>query len=149
MTPFRFLLRVRYSECDAQKIVFNARYGEYVDVATTEFFRALGLGEAQASGELDYRLVKQTTEWRASARFDDVLTLSVETARLGTTSFTLSTTFRRLGEDAVIASTETVYVLTDGRTHRPVALPDELRRTLEEGARGLVTNHAGASTFTP
>ncbi|WP_110885196.1 acyl-CoA thioesterase [Deinococcus yavapaiensis] len=145
MPPFRFLMRVRYSECDAQKIVFNARYGEYVDISTTEFFRALGLGEAQASGELDYRLVKQTTEWRASAKFDDVLDLATETTRLGTTSFTLTTTFRRFGDEAVLATTETVYVLTDKDTHRPIPLPDELRSSLHEGARGKLTNHAGAS----
>ena len=27
MTRFRLLLRVRYGECDAQQVVFNARYG--------------------------------------------------------------------------------------------------------------------------
>ena len=26
--PFRYYLRVRYQECDAQHVVFNARYGE-------------------------------------------------------------------------------------------------------------------------
>jgi acyl-CoA thioester hydrolase len=40
MNPFRYYLRVRYSECDAQKIVFNARYGEYVDLAVSEFMRS-------------------------------------------------------------------------------------------------------------
>jgi len=39
MAPFRLLLRVRYGECDAQQVVFNARYGDYVDVAATEFYR--------------------------------------------------------------------------------------------------------------
>ena len=39
--PFRFLFRVRYGECDAQAIVFNARWGDYVDIAVTEFARAL------------------------------------------------------------------------------------------------------------
>lgn len=33
-------LRVRYGECDAQKVVFNARYGDYMDVAVLEFMRA-------------------------------------------------------------------------------------------------------------
>ena len=40
-TPFTLLLRVRYGECDAQQVVFNARYGFYIDVAATEFYRAL------------------------------------------------------------------------------------------------------------
>ena len=41
--PFRFYLRVRYGECDAQKVVFNSRYGEYVDVGVNEFLRASGV----------------------------------------------------------------------------------------------------------
>jgi hypothetical protein len=74
---FRYYLRVRYGECDAQKVVFNARYAEYVDLATTEFLRALGYGEQLFSGELDFQLVKQTIEWKAPARFDQVLEVSV------------------------------------------------------------------------
>src|ERR1043166_2954788 len=67
---FRYYLRVRYGECDAQKVVFNARYADYVDLSTTEFLRALGFGEALISGSLDYQLVKLTLEWKAPARFD-------------------------------------------------------------------------------
>ena len=63
--PFRYLLRVRYDECDAQKVVFNARYGTYIDLAVTEFVRAMGLGDVLVNGSLDYQLVKQTIEWKA------------------------------------------------------------------------------------
>ena len=38
---FCYLLRVRYSECDAQKVVFNGRYSDYVDIAAGEFTRAI------------------------------------------------------------------------------------------------------------
>ena len=38
--PFEFLFRVRYDECDPQGVVFNARYGDYIDLALTEFMRA-------------------------------------------------------------------------------------------------------------
>ena len=32
---FTLLLRVRYGECDAQEVVFNARYADYIDIAMT------------------------------------------------------------------------------------------------------------------
>ena len=38
---FCHLLRVRYSECDAQKVVFNGRYVDYIDIAVTEFMRVI------------------------------------------------------------------------------------------------------------
>ena len=31
--PFRYYMRVRFQECDAQHVVFNARYGDYIDIA--------------------------------------------------------------------------------------------------------------------
>lgn len=133
---------MRYGECDAQKVVFNARYADYIDLATSEFFRALGYGEALINGSLDYQLVKLAIEWKAPARFDDVLEISVSTARLGTTSFTLSTAFRRAGSDAVLLTAESVNVLVDSKTLRKRPLPDDLRAALEKGAPGIATDHA-------
>ena len=145
--PFRYYLRVRYIECDAQKVVFNSRYSEYVDVSINEFLRATGMLPAFVDGHLDFQLVKQTIEWKAPARFDQVLELSIAATRLGTTSFTLVTDFRIAGGEGVdprvIVTVETVYVLVDARTLTKLPLPGELRTALEEGAAGRVTDHAG------
>jgi YbgC/YbaW family acyl-CoA thioester hydrolase len=43
---FSTLLKVRYAEIDGQKVVFNSRYLEYVDVAATEFWQWTGIAEA-------------------------------------------------------------------------------------------------------
>jgi acyl-CoA thioester hydrolase len=141
---FRYLLRVRYAECDAQKVVFNARYGDYIDLAVTEFFRALGYGDALVDGSLDYQLVKQTLEWKAPARFDQVLAVTVRAARLGNTSFTLATEFRVHGHDRLLAEGETVYVLVDATSLEKRPLPDDLRAALELAGPGVVVDHAGA-----
>jgi acyl-CoA thioester hydrolase len=142
--PFQYLLRVRYSECDAQKVAFNARYGDYIDLAVTEFLRALGYGTALVDGGLDYQLVKQTIEWRGPARFDQVLAVAVHPVRVGTTSFALGSEFRVLGESRVFAQAETVYVLVDAASLEKRAVPDDLRDAVERGAPGTVIDHAGA-----
>ncbi len=143
--PFRYRFRVRYGECDAQKVVFNARYGDYVDISAVEFLRACGLQDLMITGTLDYQLVKQTFEWKASARFDQVLEASVRATRLGNTSFTLATEFRIAGDEALVATAETIYVLMDARTLDKVAIDAALRKALEEGAAGAMTDHAGPS----
>lgn len=143
---FRYYLRVRYGECDAQKVVFNARYGDYVDLATSEFFRALGYGEALASGDVDFQLVKQTFEWKAPARFDQVLEISVSAKHLGNTSFTLAAEFRVAShhdDGQAIATAETVYVLVKPHTFTKMPIPSQLRTAMEKGAPGAVTDHAG------
>jgi acyl-CoA thioester hydrolase len=143
MTPFTYYLRVRYGECDAQKVVFNSRYGDYVDVAVNEFLRALGFEGQLISGELDFQLVKQTTEWKAPARFDQVLALSVSATRVGTTSFAFLTEFRIAGDDGVICTVETVYVMVEAHTLQKKPIPDHIRAAFERGAPGIVTDHAG------
>lgn len=142
---FRYRLRVRYGECDAQKVVFNARYGEYVDLAVTEFFRALGYGAELSSGELDYQLVKQTTEWRAPARFDQVVEIAVRVVRLGSTSFTLACDFRIAGEERVIATSETVYVLVEHGALVKRVLPDALRERMSAGVDRVIDHAASGA----
>ena len=136
---FRYYLRVRYSECDAQKVVFNARYADYVDIATTEFLRA----SCPDFGFIEYHLVKQTIEWKAPARFDQILELSLSVQHLGTSSFTIVTELRVAGQEQVISRVETVNVLIDADTMQKTAIPADLRAALERGAPGMVTDHAG------
>ena len=113
---FVYRLRVRFCECDPQRVVFNAVYAMYIDLAVLEFMRALGLGDTLVKGPLDYQLVRQSLEWKAPARFDQVVEIAVSAGRLGTTSFTMLTEFRIGGESGVIATGETVYVLVDAAT---------------------------------
>lgn len=141
--PFRYYLRVRYAECDAQKVVFNAHYGHYLDLASLELFRALGLANQMVNGPLDYQLVKQTIEWKAPARFDQVVEISLRAARLGNTSFTLAAEFRIAGQEAVIATAETVYVLVDAATLAKTTIPPDVRQALTRSAEGMHIDHAG------
>ena len=142
--PFRYYLRVRYQDCDAQHVVFNSRYSEYADLVSFEFMRAALPRPADGfDGTFELQTVRQVIEWRSPARFDDVLEISAWVSRIGTTSLTLSTEMRRAGETAVLATTDTVYVHVDPAafTKRPIA--PEMRAALEAGARGKATDHAG------
>jgi acyl-CoA thioester hydrolase len=141
--PFRYYLRVRYQECDAQLVVFNARYGDYVDLAVTEFLRAIGFADAIEKGALDIQLVKQTTTWKAPARNNQAVEIDVVAKALGTTSFTLAAQFRIAGTTPVICEIETVYVRVDAKTLTKRPLGDDFRAALTKGAPGIEVDHAG------
>lgn len=147
--PFRYYLRVRYQECDAQLVVFNARYGDYVDIAGIEFWRAIGLADEVAALSFDVQLVKQTTTWKGPARNNQVLELSVTADRLGTTSFTVRTIFRIAGSDTVICEVETIYVRVDNKTLTKLPLAAHHRAALQRGAPGIVIDHAGYHPRSP
>lgn len=142
--PFRYYLRVRYQDCDAQRVVFNSRYSEYADLVSVEFLRAALPRPADwLDGTFEIQSVRQVIEWKSSARLDDVLEISAWVSRIGTTSFTLSTEMRRAGAVAVLATTETTYVHVDHETFIKRAISPVMRAALEAGARSRTTDHAG------
>ena len=71
------------------------------------------------------------------------LEISVSTKHLGTTSFTLATEFRIAGEEALLATSESVYVHVDTHTLKKSPIPGRLREALERGAAGKHVDHAG------
>ena len=143
-TPFRYYLRVRYQECDAQHVVFNARYGDYIDQACFEFMRAtLPRPRDAMDGTFEIQTVRQVVEWKGPARFDDVLEVSVRAARLGSTSFVLNFEIRRAGEVDPLVTSETTYVHVDSKTWKKRAIEPHMRAALEAGAAGTTVDHAG------
>ena len=143
MQPFRYYFRVRYGECDAQKVVFNARYGEYADLAVGEFIRALGLNQSGMFADLDYQVVKQVTEWKAPVRFDEVVEARVTAKHIGTTSFTLLAELRIAGTEQITTTIETVYVNVDPKTIVKTPIPDGVRAAIQHGAPDIQVDHAG------
>ena len=144
MSRFRYFLRTRYSECDAQQVVFNARYADYVDLAMTEFMRALGRDyNALLARGLDNQVVKLTLEWQASARFDDVVDVRVRTLKVGTTSFVLEHEMVRVADGTPLCRAEVVYVMMSVEPFAKTPVPDDLRAALEQGAPQVLIDQSG------
>ena len=120
---------VRYSEVDAQGVVFNMWYLGWFDEAFTAFLahRGLPYRELLAGGH-DVQVVHAELDYRAGVRWEDDVAVHVHTGPLGRTSFTLEFTVRRGTETAVTGRTVYVVVGTDGNGKRPI--PEELARAL-------------------
>ena len=121
--------RVRYSEIDAQGVVFNGNYLAYFDTAITEYLRALpyeySLGGDAAAGT-DFHIVKATVEYKAPIRFDDEIEVGIRTARLGHTSIVFALAIFPKGGTAVLSTGEIVWVNTDMKAHKSAPLPAAL-----------------------
>jgi acyl-CoA thioester hydrolase len=128
--PFRHPLRVRYAECDAQGLVFNAHYLAYVDVAITELWRAaFGSYQAMVDRGVDVVVGEAHIRFRRPARFDDELTLEVAVSHLGTTS--IVTSHYILRESDLLVEVEIRHVLVDAKTLSKTPIPDWVRAGLE------------------
>lgn len=128
---FRFhtSLRVRWMECDAQGIVFNGAYMDYLEVGQSEYFRNLGFSiyRIAQQGFFDTAVVKTTLEFKAPARLDEMLDLYVRVGDFGNTSFHLDMEIYRQPAGPLLTAVQGVYVGFEAApaTTRPV--PDEIR----------------------
>lgn len=123
-------LRVRYAECDAQNVVFNAHYLAYFDLALTELWRAaLGSYAAMVDAGFDVVVAEATVRYRKPARFDDLLDLEITVARLGTTS--MQTAYRVVRGDELLAEGEVVHVFVSTADYAKAPIPDWIREALQ------------------
>jgi acyl-CoA thioester hydrolase len=131
--PFVHELRVRYNECDAQGIVFNANYLVYFDVAFTELWRAaLGPWQETTSQGVDFVVAEANVLFRAPARFDEELQIAMRIVRLGSSAITTEFLVRRDGE--LLATGHLRHVCIDHDSWGKTDLPDRVRRGLRRFA---------------
>lgn len=134
--PFFHRLRVRWVEVDAQQVVFNGHYLTYLDVAISEYWRAVGLpypeGVQHVQGDIFAR--RNTLEYHAPARLDDWLDIGVRCERIGTSSITVAWAIWAQGR--LLVTGETVYVFTSLATGKSAPVPDSVRAQLDAQAHG-------------
>ena len=111
-----------------QGIVFNPHYMAYVDVALTEYWRAIGLPYPQAFADegCDTFMVAANQTYRDAARFDDLLDVGLRVTYLGATSFRIAFDIRRDG--ATLVDGAAAYVNGKAATRRPAPLGQALLR---------------------
>jgi acyl-CoA thioester hydrolase len=130
LAPFTHVteLRVRWPECDPAGIVYFANYLMYFELGTIEYLRA-----RQASwGALRHRYgfvsaprVEAHAQYRASARYDDLLAVHVQVADVAPKIITFGARIYLQPDERLIAEGHIKIALT-GRDGRAAVLPPEL-----------------------
>jgi len=146
-SSFRHLerMRVRWAEVDMQQIVFNGHYLMYFDTAVAGYWRSLALPYhatmAALRGDLFVR--KATLEYEGSARYDDLLDVGINCARIGKSSMSLRAAVFR-GEKRLVHG-DLVYVFADPVSQTALPVPASLRDVLTAFERGdaMVTPRTG------
>ena len=139
-------IEVRWAEVDAQKIVFNAHYLMYADVAITRYWRQLAIpyeaGFAALGGELFVK--KASTTYHASATLGDVLDVGIRCVKQGNTSVQFEAGIFRGME--LLNTVELVYVFADAATQTPQPVPQAMRDVLTafEAGQEVVSLRSGS-----
>jgi acyl-CoA thioester hydrolase len=127
--PFTHTIRVRYAECDAQGVVFNAHYLAYVDIGITELFRAaFGSYQAMVDRGVDVVVAEAHVRFRSSARFDDELRCEVTVTHMGTTSIVTRHLIKR--DDELLVEVEIRHVMVEAEALGKTPIPAWVREGL-------------------
>ncbi|MDK2823955.1 MAG: acyl-CoA thioester hydrolase [Clostridia bacterium] len=131
---FFYKLRVRYHEVDSQRIVFNANYLFYLDIAWTEYLRHLGLDYAKLSeaNEFDTVVVKTVLEYKKPAYFDEILQIFVRIVEMGNSSFRVEFLIYKDESEILVLKGETIYVTYFPRTASTGPIPGRIRKIFSE-----------------
>jgi acyl-CoA thioester hydrolase len=122
-------LRVRFSEVDAQKVVFFGNYFTYFDVALTEFSRAHGI-RSLLPQDHEFHVVHASTDYVRPSRYDEEIDVAIQPERVGTSSITFRTVISGSSRQDVRARGLIVWVLTDQSSGRGAPLPQPIRQAL-------------------
>ncbi len=123
---------VRFGHCDPAGIVFYPRYFEMLNELVEDWFaQGLGIPFAQLIGQrrIGMPTAQLDTRFKRVSRQGDVLHQRVRLTRLGGSSLTLAVTFD--GNDGTRVEFDQVLVCTSLDTHKPQALPDDVRAAIE------------------
>lgn len=131
--PVTYVRKVRYSDTDAQGIVFNGNYAVYFDDTLTDLFDLVGY----PWGEVEVVLGRMEIDYRSAARLGETLVTGARVERIGNTSMTVRLATWEQSTDRMVAEAKQIQVVVSGEDFRPVPVPDDLVAAVE-GVQGSV-----------
>lgn len=132
MATLKKKLTVRLHDTDAAGILFYANQFLYIHDAYEELLRIIGLPIASILHDEPCILpiVHAESQYLKPLAVGDEVTITVEVAKIGETSFVLE--YELLGVDEqIVGKAKTVHVTVSRQTQNKIALPEKLQRALK------------------
>lgn len=131
---FSYNFRIRYSEVDAQKIVYNSHYLTFLDVSIFEFFDAIGFNQEEYIKETnnEFHTVRAVVEYKAPATLGDTIEVLTRIKKIGNSSITFQQEIYLHESDKLLATGEIVWVNTNQEKMVPTTVSDYLRQLLKD-----------------
>ncbi len=125
-------LRVIYGDTDQMGVVYYANYLRYFEFARSEYFRGKGgsYREMEKDG-LFLPVVEATCQYKASARYDDVLVIRTRVSEVKRVTLTFSYEITREGDPTTLCLGKTVHACVD-RSGRVCRIPDAMTAIIGE-----------------
>ena len=134
MNPFKIQVRVYYEDVDIGGVVYYANYLRYFERARSDWLRSLGVNqERMAAVEgVGFVVARAEMDFRAGARLDDLLDVSVMLIEKKKTYFWLEQEVRDAG-GRVCTAARIQAACVRHKDMRPQPIPEFLSAVLTHG----------------
>lgn len=140
---FKTQVRVRNYEIDWQGVVHNANYLLYFEVGRVAYLEHVGVKVDVNSIQHDSKVVvvRNEIDYRAPARFNDLLDVYTRISFIRDTSFAFEGFLENSETKLVVGENISFHVWMDHKVNRPMRVPDEFRGVIRkfEGDNALIT----------
>jgi len=122
--PVTYRRKVRFSDSDAQGIVFNANYLRYFDDTVTDYFDVIGVrwDELNRRG-FDMVLGRVELDFRSSARIGETIVTGARVDSVGTSSVVFGLATWEETTHRMVAEGREVQVMVEHSSMETVAVP--------------------------
>lgn len=126
-------VRVRYAETDQQGVAYHAHYFVWMEIARTEYLKALGYPYDQLEKEgLLFAVSEASCRYAGAARYEDIVRIEARVA--GVRSRAVIFEYDIAVEGRRIAQGKTTLVAMD-RARRPRVIPPEIVAAMEAAGK--------------
>jgi len=127
-----YKVRIYYKDIDMGGVVYYGNYLRFFEAARTEFLRDRGVDLNLWMKEgITFVVVRAEVDYRASAKYNDLLSVETTCTALSGARFDLAYRVVREGDGALIATGMT-RMASIGKMGRPVRIPKKVREVLTE-----------------
>jgi acyl-CoA thioester hydrolase len=125
--PYRLTDNVRFADLDPNHHVNNAVYATYFETGRVTLMKDLKFGLMPEG--LAWIMVRLDIHFRAELKWPGTIEMGLGVSKFGRTSVTFDQVV--FSEGRCVASSQSVSVLIDDVTRRPVPLTDEIKKNFE------------------
>ena len=126
-------VKVRYSEIDCQRIVYNSHYLTYFDISISELLDDLFDQDAYIKEtNNEFHTVAVQMDFKAPARLNDQLEIYSSIKKVGNSSLIFYQEIYKEGSDELLNNAEIVWVHTNQAEMKASTIPEDLRKKFDK-----------------
>ena len=126
-------IKVRYSEVDCQRIVYNSHYLTYFDISLSEMLEdCFDQDEYVKNTNNDFHTVGVQMDFKSPARLNDQLEVYTGVKKLGNSSMTFLQEIYKAGSDIILNEASITWVNTNQNSMKSETIPNDIRKKLSK-----------------